>query len=123
MTVALNAPKIFEVNKQAIECVSNALSRLGEEREVDIYSSAAYNEIAVLIDTQNSLVDEYIRTSLLTQLSRALKIQRLATQCTILTKIINYEKYRYYSRTHSQTGCQAPRYLTLYCYITQCFYN
>jgi len=93
MTVALNSPKIFEVNKRAIECVSNALSRLGEEREVDIYSSAACNEIAVLIDTQNSLVDEYIRTSLLTQLSRALKIQRLATQCTILTKIINCEKY------------------------------
>jgi hypothetical protein len=41
MTVALNSPKIFEVNKRAIECVSNALSRLGEEREVDIYSSAA----------------------------------------------------------------------------------
>ena len=91
--MALNSPKIFEVNKQAIKCVSNALSGLGEEREVDIYSSAACNEIAVLIDTQNSLVDEYIHTSPLTQLSRALKIQKLATQCILLAKIIKRENY------------------------------
>jgi hypothetical protein len=42
---------------------------------------------------QNSLVDEYIRTSRLTQLSRALKIQKLATQCIVLDKIIKREKY------------------------------
>jgi hypothetical protein len=39
-TVALNSLKIFEVNKRAIECVSNALARLGEEREVDIQFSS-----------------------------------------------------------------------------------
>jgi hypothetical protein len=94
MTLALNSPKIFEVNKEAIECVSSALSMLGDERELNIYSSAACDKIAVLIDTQNSLVDEHIRTSVLTQLSRALRIQRLATQCTILSKIIKCENYR-----------------------------
>ena len=54
---------------------------------------AACNEIADLIDTQNSLVDEYIRTSPLTQVSRALKIQKLATQCLILAEIFKLEKY------------------------------
>lgn len=47
----------------------------------------------LLIDTQNSLVDEYIRTSPLTQLSRALKIQKLATQYMLLAKIIKGENY------------------------------
>jgi hypothetical protein len=44
---------------------------------VDIYSLAVYNEITILIDTQNSLIDKYICISLLTQLCHALKIQRL----------------------------------------------
>jgi len=92
-TVALIPPEVFEVNKRAIKCVSNALPRLGEEREVGIYSSAACNEIADLINTQNSLVDKCIHASPLPQLSRALKIQNLATQCIILAKIIRRERY------------------------------
>jgi hypothetical protein len=89
--MGLHSPEIFEVNKRAVVCISNALA-LEEEEEVG-KSLAAYNEIADLINTQNSLVDEYIHTSPLTQLSRALKIQKLATQCMLLAKIIKRENY------------------------------
>ena len=97
-TMGPHSLEIFEVNKRAVVCISNALAL--EEREeggkthlVHTYCLAACNEIADLIDTQNSLVDEYIRTSPLTQLSRTLKIQKIATQCIILAKIIKREKY------------------------------
>ncbi len=97
-TMGLHSPEIFEVNKRAVVCISNALAlEEGEEvvktQLVHTCCLAAYNEIADLIDTQNSLVDEYIRTSPLTQLSRALKIQKLATQCILLAKIIKGENY------------------------------
>ena len=76
------------------ESVSNALAlKEGEAMEkthpAHTYCQAACN----LIDMQYSLVDEFIRKSPLTQLSRALKIQKLATQCTILAKIVEAEKY------------------------------
>lgn len=62
---------------------------MGKTHPVHIYCQTACN----LIDTQYSIVDEYIRKSSLTQLSPALKIQKLATQCTILAKIVKAEKY------------------------------
>jgi hypothetical protein len=99
MTVALNSPEISEVNKRAIISISNALLTLvgGEEvvktNQVDTFSLAACNEIADLIETQNSLVDECIRTSPLTQLYGALRVWELATQCRILAEIIKSEKY------------------------------
>jgi len=65
----------------------------GKTHLVHSYCQAVCNEIADLIDTQNSLVDEFIRTSPLTQLSRALKIHKMATQCRVLAKIIKWEKY------------------------------
>jgi hypothetical protein len=97
--VALNSPEIFEVNKRAIIRISNALLTLEEGEEVvktnqlHTFSVAACNEIADLIKTQNSLVDECIRTSPLTQLYSALKVWELATQCGILAEIIKSEKY------------------------------
>lgn len=98
MTVGLHSPEIIKVNKQAIMCISNTLAS-GEEDEVGKthlvhpYYRAACNEIADLINTQNSLVDEYIRTSSLAQLSRALKVQKRVTQCDIMAKIIKLEEY------------------------------
>ena len=97
-TMGLHSPKIFRVNKQAIVCISNALALeevegVGKTHLVHTYCLAACKKIADLIDTQNSLVDEYICTSPLTQLSRALKIQKLATQCRILAEIIKRENY------------------------------
>ncbi len=97
-TMGPHSPEIFEVNKRAVVCISNALAleegeEAGKTHLVHINRQAACNEIADLIDTQNSLVDEHIRTSPLTQLSRALKIQKMATQCIILAKIIRQEKY------------------------------
>jgi hypothetical protein len=96
--MGLHSPEIFEVNKRAVVCISNALALeegedVGKTHLVHTCCLAAYNEIADLIDTQNSLVDEYIRTSPLTQLSRALKIQKLATQCILLAKLIKGENY------------------------------
>lgn len=92
-TVSLS-PELFEVSKRAVECLSNALGleegeAIGKTHPVHIYYQTACN----LIDTQYSLVDEYIRKSSLTQLSPALRIQKLATQCTILAKIVKAEKY------------------------------
>lgn len=97
-TMGLHSPEIFGVNKRAVACISNALAleggeEVGKTHLVHTSCLAAYNEIADLIDTQNSLVDEYIRTTPLTQLSRALKIQKLATQCMLLAKIIKRENY------------------------------
>jgi hypothetical protein len=96
-TMGLHSPEIFEINKQAVVCISNALAleegeEVGKTHLVHTYTLAC-NEIADLINTQNSLVDEYIHTSPLTQLSRALKIQKLATQCILLAKIIKRENY------------------------------
>jgi hypothetical protein len=97
-TMALNSPEISEVNRRVIICISNALLTLGKEEEVektnqvDKFSLAACNEIADLIETQNSLVDECIRTSPLTQLYGALRVWELATQCGILAEIIKSEK-------------------------------
>ncbi|PVH69531.1 hypothetical protein DL98DRAFT_541525 [Cadophora sp. DSE1049] len=95
-TMGLHSPEIFEVNKRAVVCISNALALVEGDKWGKtqlVHCPAACNEIAQLIDTQNSLVDEYIRTSRLTQLSRPLKIQKLATQCIVLDKIIKREKY------------------------------
>jgi hypothetical protein len=96
-TMGLHSPEIFEINKQAVVCISNALAlEEGEEvgkTHLEHTYTLACNEIADLINTQNSLVDEYIHTSALTQLSRALKIQKLATQCILLAKIIKRENY------------------------------
>ena len=93
-----HSPEIFKVNKRAVECISNALAleeggEAGETHLVHTYYLAACNEIADLIDTQNSLVDEYLRASSLNHLSRALRIQKIATQCIMLAKIIKSEKY------------------------------
>jgi hypothetical protein len=96
MTVPLNSPAIFEANKRAVMCISSALLALGEGEEVgstDSFCLAACNEIADLIETQNALVDECIRTSPLTQLHLALRIRNLVTQCGILAEIIKCEKY------------------------------
>ena len=57
------------------------------------YSQAVCDEIADLVDHQNSLVDEFIRTSTMTQLSRVLKIHKMATQCKILAEIIRSDNY------------------------------
>lgn len=96
-TMELHSPKIFEVSKRAVVYISNALAL--EEREeagkthlVHIDCLAAYNEIADLTGTRNSPVDEYICTSPLTQLSRSLKMQKLATQYKILAEIIKSEE-------------------------------
>lgn len=88
-----HSPEIFEVSKQAVECISKALAleegeATGKNHLVHTYCQAACN----LIDRQSSLVDGYVRTSSLTQLSRALKIKKLATQCTVLAKVIKMEK-------------------------------
>lgn len=93
-TMGWYSPEIFEVSKRAVECISNTLAleegeATGKTHLLHTYCQAACD----LIDKQDSLVDEYIRTSPLTQLSRALKIQKLATQCIILAKIIKLEKY------------------------------
>jgi len=77
-TTGLHSPEIIEVNERAVVCISNVLA-LEEGEEMGKTHLAACNEIADLIDTQNSLVYGYIRTSPLTQVSRALKIQKLAT--------------------------------------------
>lgn len=92
-----HSPEIFEVNKRAVVCVTNALAleegeEAGKTHLVHSYCQAKCNEIADLIDTQNSLVDEFIRTSPLTQLSRVLKIHKMATQCRFLAEIIKWEK-------------------------------
>ena len=92
-TMGSHSPEIFEVNKRAVECISNALAleegkKAGETHVVHTYCLAACNEIADHID----LVDKYVRTSPLTQLSRALRIQNMATQCIMLAKIIKSEK-------------------------------
>jgi hypothetical protein len=93
-TMALDSPEILEVNKRAITCISTALLTLGEGEEVvkdnlvDTFNLAACNEIADLIETQNSLVDECIRIFPLTRLYGALRVWELATQCGILAKII-----------------------------------
>ena len=98
MTMGLHSPEIFEVNKRAVVCISNALAleegeEVGKTYLVHTYCLVACDEVPDLINTQNSLVDEYIRTSPLTQLSRALKIKKLATHCTLLAKIIKKEDY------------------------------
>jgi hypothetical protein len=98
-TMALNSPEISEVNRRVIICISNALLTLGEEEEVektnqvDELSLAACHVIADLIETQNSLVHECIRTSPLTQLYGALRVWELATHCGTLAEIIKSEKY------------------------------
>ena len=91
---ASHSPEIFEVSKRAIECISNALAleegkAMGKTHAVHTYCQ----EVCDLIKKQSSLFNDYIRTFPLTQLVRALKIQQLATQCTILAKIIKAEKY------------------------------
>ena len=90
-----HSPEIFDDNKRGVGRISNALApkEAGKSRPVHTYFVPACNEIANLIDEQTSLVDEYIRTSPLTRLSRALKIQNLATRCMILAKLIRQEKY------------------------------
>ena len=86
-TTVSYSPEIFEVNKRAVECISHALAL--EEGEAIAYCQTACN----LIDKQSSLVNDYIRPFPQTQLSRALKIQNLATQCTILANIVKAENY------------------------------
>ncbi len=93
-TTVSHSPEIFEVNKRAVECTSHALAleeggAMGKAHPVHTYCQTACN----LIDKQNSLVNDYIRLFPLTQLSRALKIQKLATQCAILAEIVKAEKY------------------------------
>lgn len=80
-------PEIVEVNQRAVECISYALAL--EDGEAIVHYQTACN----LIDKQSSLVNEYIRPFPQTQLSRALKIQRLATHCTILANIVKAEDY------------------------------
>jgi len=96
--MGLHSPEINEVNKKAIACISNTLAleegeEVGKTHLMHTYYRAAYNEIADLITTQNSLIDKYVCTSPLTQLSRVLKVQKLVTQCEIMAKIIKLEKY------------------------------
>lgn len=86
-TTVSHSPEILEVNKRAVECISHALAL--EEGEAIAYCQTACN----LIDKQSSLVNDYIRPFPQTQLSRALKIQKLATQCTILANIVKAENY------------------------------
>ncbi|KAK0512067.1 hypothetical protein JMJ35_005195 [Cladonia borealis] len=90
-----HSPEIFEASKRAVVCITNALViEEGEETgKTHTYSQAVCDEIADLIDTQDSLVDEFIRTSTMTQLSRVLKIHKIATQCKILAEIIKSNNY------------------------------
>ena len=93
--LGLHSPKIFKANKRAVVCITNALvlEGGGETEKTHTYSQAVCDEIADLVDHQNSLVDEFVRMSTMTQLSRVLKIQKLATQCNILAKIIRSDNY------------------------------
>ena len=90
-----HSPEIFEANKRAIVCVTNALVSVGGEEmeKTHTYSQAVCDEIADLVDHQNSLVDEFLRTSTMTQLSHVLRIQKMATQCKILAEIIRSDNY------------------------------
>ena len=96
--MGLHSPEIIEVNKQAVVCISNTLAleegeEVGKTHLVHTYYRAACNEIVDLINAQNSLVDKYVRTSALTQLSRILKVQKLVTHCEIMAEIIKLEEY------------------------------
>ena len=96
MMVGLYSPDIIEVNKQAIVCIFNTLAEKKEVWKSHLVHTnyrAACNEIAGLVNTQNSLINEYVRKSPLTQLSRTLKIQKLVTNCEIMAKIIKMEEY------------------------------
>ena len=86
-TTVSYSPEIFEVNKRAVKCISHALALV--EGEAIAYCQTACN----LIDKQISLVNNFIRPFSQTQLSRALKIQKLATQCTIRANIVKAENY------------------------------
>ena len=90
-----HSPEIFEANKRAVVCVTNALVLGGgeETEKTHTHSQAVCDEIADLVDHRNSLVDEFLRTSTMTQLSRVLKIHKIATQCKILAEIIKSENY------------------------------
>ena len=98
MATGLHSPGIIEVNTQAVVCISNTLALEGRDGEGEAplahtrYREAC-NEIADLINTQTSLIDAYVRTSPLTQLSRVLKLHKLATQCGIMAQIIKSEQY------------------------------
>lgn len=97
-SIGQHSPEIIEVNKRAVECISNALpleegEEAGTTHPVDTHCQATSNEIADLVEKQNSLVDEYLRPSPLTQFSGALKIQRMNTQCKILAQIMKCENY------------------------------
>jgi hypothetical protein len=98
MTLGLHSPEIIEANKQAVVCISNTLASEEAEEEgkthlEHTYYRAACNEIADLINAQNSLVDEYVRTSTLAQLSRILKVQQLVSHCEIMAEIIKLKEY------------------------------
>ena len=86
-TTASHSPEIFEVSKQAVEYISNALALEGGKAIA--YCQTACN----LIDKQSPLINDYIRPFPQTQLSRALKIQKLNTQCTVLANIVKAENY------------------------------
>jgi hypothetical protein len=55
--------------------------------------SSSCNGIAKLVNTQNSLVNKYVRTSALTQISRVLKVQKVVTQCESMATIFKLEEY------------------------------
>jgi hypothetical protein len=98
MTKGLHSPEIIKVNKQAVVCISDTLALgegevVGKTHLVHTYYRVACNEIADLINAQNSLVEKYVRTSTLTKLSRILKVQKLVTQCEIMASIIQLEEY------------------------------
>ena len=97
-TMVPHSPEILVVNNGAVECASHALAleegkATGKSHPVSIYCQEACNEIADLIDKQESFVYRCVWMFPLTQFSRALKVQKMATQCTILAQIIKRDKY------------------------------
>ena len=91
-----HSPGILKANKRAVVCITNALMLEGggETEKTHTYSQAVCDEIADLVDHQNSLVDEFVRMSTMTQLSRVLKIHKMVTQCNIVAEIIKSDNYR-----------------------------
>ena len=88
-----HSAEIFEASKGAIECVSDALM-LEEGEAIKSHPVHTFCQKACsLIEEQSSFVDSYIRTFSLTQLSRALKIQKWATQRRMMAQIAKAENY------------------------------
>jgi hypothetical protein len=96
MMVGLHLPEIVEINNKAVECISNTLAKWKEVRKSHLMQTnyrVACDEIAGLVYTQNSLIDENVRDSPLTQLSRMLKVKKLVTNCETMAEIIKMDEY------------------------------